>query len=143
MWVELNKQVLLTALSAREADKLGSVATGESQDDVLRDVATNVANDWRSGIRRHTTLDIRRNYVPDDLLSHILADYRYRAFTRIPGMSALLDELRVEEWRRANTVRDNLAKVSIEPPDEEHATPTASSGRPQPSISAPESSILG
>ena len=61
-----------------------------------------------------------------------------------PGMSDLLDDLRVKEWDRANQVRDALVKVSIQAPDAGHAETSAASGKPGPAIADPETdSILG
>jgi hypothetical protein len=81
---------------------------------------------------------LRDGYVPDELLVHILADFRYRAFTRLPGMKGLLDDLRIEEWKRANQVRDNLIKIHIVPPADEYAESTEESGSASPSVSDPE-----
>ncbi len=144
MWIALTPDTLLSALSGREAARLRNAALGEGQTDALAEIAANVAAEWRGGLRRVTTLDARDGYVPDEILIHILADYRYRAFTRLPGMADLLDDLRVEEWRRANHVRDNLAKVSVSAPDAAHAESSAASGKPGPAIADPDTdSILG
>lgn len=139
MWVELTPETLLGALSAREKATLDRAATDPSQESALGEIALTVAAEWRGGLRRVTLLDRRPRHVPTELLAHILADYRYRAFTRLPGMSGLLDSLRVEEWRRANTVRDNLGKVSVEEPEAEYAESSEQSGQPSPVINVPES----
>lgn len=144
MWIPLTPDTLLAALSGREAAALRSAALGDNQDDALDDIAANVALEWRGGLRRLTVVDARAGYVPDELIVHILADYRYRAFTRLPGLADLLDEHRVEEWRRANKVRDNLGRVAIAAPDAEHAETGESSGKAGPSIADPdEESLLG
>jgi hypothetical protein len=144
MWIELTSEKLLAALSARESAALSRVALGDNQTDALAEIAANIAAEWRGGLRRVTVVDSRDLYVPDELFVHILADFRYRSFTRLPGMASLLDTLRVEEWRRANTVRDNLAKVSIVPPDADQAEASGSSGKPGPAIADPDAdSILG
>ena len=134
MWVELTSETLLAALSGPERDALNRAALGATQEDALAEIAANVAAEWRGGLRRVTRLDQRPHYVPAELLAHILADYRYRAFTRLPGMSRLLDDARREEWRRANQVRDGLHKLSIAPPDPAHAEPEEASGKPGPAI---------
>jgi hypothetical protein len=138
MWTQLTPSTLLTALSSGEHAALSRSATDPDQTDVLADIAASVASEWRGGLRRVCTVDARTGYVPDELLCHILADYRYRAFTRLPGMKGLLDELRVEEWRRANTVRDNLVKIHIVPPETANAESADDSGGASPSISDPE-----
>jgi len=139
MWIKLTPESLLSSVTGKEAARLRTSALAEGQTDALEEIAANVAKEWRGGLRRVTLVDKRDGYVPDELLVHMLADFRYRAFTRLPGMAELLDALRVDEWRRANTVRDALAKVSIQPPDAENAEPVETSGKPGPSISEPVS----
>jgi len=135
MWTELTPDTLLTRLTTEEHDALSYVSTNLPA--VLADIAAEIAAEWRGGIARQVTLSKRRLALPDELLIHILADYRYRAFTRLPGMSSLLDTNRVEEWRRANTVRDNLGKVQIEPPEADDLPEVPASGSPLPAISVP------
>ena len=138
MWIQLSSDTLLNALTSPEHTALNNAAVGQGQDNVLADIATSVAKEWRGGLRRVCTVDARDGYVPDELLVHILADFRYRAFTRLPGMKGLLDDLRIEEWKRANQVRDNLIKISIVPPDDANAETETQSGKPSPSILDPE-----
>lgn len=135
MWKELTPDTLLSRLTDTEHEMLSTVAT--SLPDVLADIANDLAAEWRGGLARHVALSKRRHAVPDELMIHILADYRYRAYTRLPGMSRLLDEVRKEEWRRANTVRDNLGKVQIEPPEADDLPAAPAGASPLPSISVP------
>ena len=144
MWMQLTPATLLASLSGAESARLATVSLGDGQTNALDEIALNVAREWRSGIRRVSVCDVRDGYVPDELIVHILADYRYRAFTRLPGMSDLLDNLRVDEWRRANTVRDNLTKVSIVAPDAAYAETAEQSGKASPAMSDPDTdSVLG
>lgn len=144
MWMQLTADALLSRVTGVEQAKLNSAALKSGQSGVLEEIAGNLASEWRGGLRRVTTLDRRGGYVPDELLIHILADFRYRAYTRLPGISELLDDNRVKEWERANTVRDNLAKVSYAPPDPEYAETAEQSGKPGPAIADPdEASVLG
>lgn len=144
MWIPLTPESLLSRLSGQEAARLRTAALGTGQTDALAEIAALVANEWRGGLRRVTSVDTRPGYVPDELMLHMLADFRYRAFTRLPGMSELLDDLRMEEWRRANSVRDNLVKVSIAAPEAAYTETSSASGKPGPSIADPETdSILG
>ena len=135
MWIELTPDALLTRLTEAEHLALASVATNLT--DVLADIAVNVAAEWRGGIARHVALSKRALALPDELMMHVLADYRYRAFTRLPGMSSLLDEARKEEWRRANTVRDNLGKVQISPPATDDVIASSDVSSPIPDIGVP------
>ena len=144
MWIQLTADTLLSRVTGPEQAKLNTAALKAGQAAVLDEIASQIAKEWRGGLRKVTSLDAREGYVPDELLIHMLADFRYRAYTRIPGMSDLLDDLRVKEWDRANTVRDSLVKVSIQAPEAEYAETSATSGKPGPSIADPETdSILG
>jgi len=138
MWIQLTAESLLTRVSSNEQARLNRAAVSTDQDNVLGEIAQQVASDWRSGLRKVTTVDTRTDYVPDELISHILAHFRYAAYTRLPGMGELLDDLRVKEWDRANTVRDNLIKHSVQAPDAAYAETTATSGKPGPAIAEPE-----
>ena len=142
MWMILTADSLLSRLSAPEHEALDRAAAGWAQEAPLDAIAHEVAEDWRGGLRRVTTLDKRPDAVPSEILLHILADFRYRAFTRLPGMRTLLDERRVAEWDRAMAVRDALAKVSYQPPDEENAESADAVALPTPQISVTHNHIL-
>lgn len=144
MWHAVTPESLRSAVTGAERNALDNAALAPEQTDALREIAANVVAEWRGGLRRVTTLDRRPDHLPAEIMVHVLADFRYRAFTRLPGMRSLLDELRVREWERANQVRDNLAKIGIAPPDPDYAESTAESGKPRPIISNPKAgAILG
>jgi len=113
-------------------------ATAPGQDEVLAELARLVTAEWRGKLARVTPLSKRRLAVPDEVLIHVLADYRYRAYTRLPNMEAFLGDLRVEEWKRAMKVLDALNETNIEPPEEEDLL-LPPSGAPSPHVIAPES----
>ena len=138
MWTPLTASTLVSRVSGPEAARLASAARASGQDNALDEIAVQIAGEWRGGLRRVTVCDSRAGYVPSEMLMHILADFRYRAYTRLPGMGELLDDRRVDEWRRANQVRDNLHKVSIAPPADDYAETSAQSGRAGPAIADPE-----
>ncbi len=137
MWQFLTAETLLSRLSGPEHAVLNTAALEWTQDDSLDAIAHEVAEEWRGGLRRVCPVDTRTDAVPSEILIHILADFRYRAFTRLPGMTSLLDDRRVEEWKRALNVRDNLAKISYEPPADENTPTTPAANIPLPSISVP------
>lgn len=116
MWNELTPDLLLSRITEPEQNALDTAAVAFSQENVLGDVARDVAAEWRGGLARVVTLSKRPLALPSEVMMHVLADYRYRAYTRLPGMEAFLDDRRVAEWTRANHVRDNLGKVQIDPP---------------------------
>ena len=142
MWMILTADSLLSRLSAPEHEALERAAAGWGQASPLADIAHEVAEDWRGGLRRVTTLDKRADAVPSEILIHVLADFRYRAFTRLPGMRSLLDERRVAEWDRAMAVRDALAKVSYQLPDEENREPEETLSLPTPQIAVSHGHVL-
>jgi len=118
MWIELTPDLILKRISAPEKNALNSAAKDIEQEDVLAEVCGLVAPDWRGVLARYVTLDPRPLALPDELMIHILADFRYRAWTRLPNMKTFLDERRVAEWERANKVRDTLLHTyTIEPPE--------------------------
>jgi len=143
MWHVLEVSDLLSRLSKAEHSALDRACTDlASQASALESIASEVASEWRGGLRRVTSLDKRPRAIPSELDLHILADFRYRAFTRLPGMERLLDDRRVEEWKRAMAIRDALAKLSYEPPEEENAEEATSSAIPTPFIAVPEPRFL-
>ena len=142
MWLILTADTLLSRLSAPEHDALANAAAGWGQEAPLAAIAHEVAEDWRGGLRRVTALDKRADAVPSEILIHVLADFRYRAFTRLPGMRGLLDERRVAEWERAMAVRDALAKVSYAPPEDENLEAPDAVALPTPQISVTHNHIL-
>ncbi len=141
MWQELTPALLKSRLTATEAKNLQS-AVGIEADNVLQTIAKEVASEWRGALARFTALDTRPEAVPSELLIHILADFRYRAYTRFPGIEQWLGERRVEEWRRANYVRDNLGKVQIAPPEPPHAPGAAAQSLPLPAFAVAENHLL-
>lgn len=128
MWIELTQGLLRSAMSGPERSALDRVATDPDQQGILSEIAENIASEWRCGLRSVCTVDSRPLYIPSELLVHILADFRYRAATRLPGMKGLIDELRVREWQRANTVRDNLKNMTFLLPDTEYQESADQSG---------------
>lgn len=134
-WDILTAETLLSRLSGPEHEALDRAAVAWTQDAPLEEIAHEVAEEWRGGLRRVTPVDTRPDAVPSEILIHILADYRYRAFTRLPGLTRLLDQNRVEEWKRALAVRDALAKISYEPPAPEYTPDAPAANIPLPAIS--------
>lgn len=130
MWKILTSADLLNRLSDREKTSLETAAINIAQQDVLAEIVTLVADDWRSRIGMYHVVDIRPDSIPSELLMHILADFRYRAFTRLPSMQSLLDDLRVKEWDRAMRVMDTLQDYVIANPDPANMPPETSGGAP-------------
>ena len=138
MWNELTPDLLLARLAEDEYNTLQTAATAPGQDDVLAEIAQDVAAEWRGKLARVTPLSKRTLALPSEVSIHVKADYRFRAYTRLPNMSVFLDELRVREWKRAMDVLDALNETNIEPPEEEDLL-LPPSGAPSPHVIAPES----
>ena len=118
MWIKLTPELLKTHLAEQEIATLATVAKPFDVDLILTDECHNVAEAWRGRIRQYHSIDRRKDYIPSELLQFILAHLRYSSFTRLPNMESLLDDLRVEEWKRANEIFDNPKKINLEDPEE-------------------------
>jgi len=116
-------------LAAAEIAALANVQVPFDVDRILADECRNIANAWRSKIRLFHSIDKRDNYVPESLLEYILIHVRYAAYTRLPAMGELLDDLRRAEWSRANEIMDNIRKWYIDPVDPEEEE-VSTSGNP-------------
>ena len=117
-WIQLTPALLKTHLAKDELTALGTIQLPTNVDAILQAECTNLANVWRGKIRLFHTVDKRADYVPESLLEYILITVRYAAYTRLPQMGDLLDELRRREWERANQVMDNIKKFSIDSVEE-------------------------
>lgn len=117
-WVRLDANLLKTHLAVAEIQALATVQVPISVDQILADECTNIANAWRGKIRLFHAIDKRENYVPESLLEYILIQVRYAAYTRLPAMGELLDDLRRREWERANEIFDNVRKMFIDEVEE-------------------------
>lgn len=142
MWIAVTKDLLISRVTEPERKALATAATASGQDP-LADIAADVVSEWRGALRTVTVL-AAGSTLPDEIMTHALADFRYRAFTRLPGMKSLLDDLRVKEWDRANHVRDNLKAISFESPvsGTEETTASGSGTEYQGSGNYPTSSSL-
>ena len=121
-WVKLDPPLLKTHLAVAEQNALATVQVSFDVDSILADECRNIANLWRGKIRLFHAVDKRANYVPESLLEYILVHVRYSAYTRLPSMGELLDELRRREWDRANQIFDDIRKMyidEVEPEEEE------------------------
>jgi hypothetical protein len=141
MWTELTPASLRSRLADAEQRALDTAATSVDVDSALTEVAAMIAAEWRGALARVVALDTRPLAVPPEIMVHILADFRYRAFTRLPGMSRLMDDLRREEWRRANQIRDNLGKIQIADPEDPYAPEAGSGGIPLPAFDTPDHTL--
>lgn len=132
-WTTITAATLLSRVTGPEKTALENAALATGQTGVLDDIAEMVCADWRGGLRLVTAVDADPAKLPPELLVHVLADFRYRAFTRLPGMRSLLDEARVREWERAMKARDALAKNSYTVPGDPEDAETVAT----PSITVP------
>jgi hypothetical protein len=141
MWISVTKDLLISRVTEAERNVLATAAIADEQDP-LAEIADSVVKEWRGGLRRVTPM-ATGNTLPEEILIHVLADFRYRACTRIPSAKALLSDERIAEWTRANTVRDNLKAIDFEQPTSEQAETSSSvSGHPGPAVADPATPTL-
>ena len=128
MWQTIDRDDVLNRLSGPETAALERVATDWAQEDPLPEIIAMVVDEWRAALRRRFRVGLPGT-VPSELRVHILADIRYRIFTRLPNMGrSLLDERRVAEYEQARDVLAHLDRYIVEEPPEEAAAasnPTA------------------
>lgn len=125
-WTKIERDDVLARLSGPETDALERVATDWAQGDPIPEVIAMVCEEWRAALRRRFRIGPALT-VPSELRVHILADIRYRVFTRLPDVG-LLDERRVAEYEQAREVLAHLDRYIVEEPPEEAAAasnPTA------------------
>lgn len=120
MWKKLDADLLKANLAETERNILKSIEIDTDVDNILQDACDNIAEMWRGRMRAcKIAVDKRPGYVPDEYLYFILVHVRYSAYTRLPAMGELLDELRRREWERANEIFDDPRKIRPSKPDEE------------------------
>lgn len=115
-WITLTIDNVYDRLSQPEVNALKTAAIQKGQD-VVTAVINMVVQEWRGALRRYHVVG-KGSTIPSELETHILADIRYRLFTRLPGMKTLLDDLRVEEWKEARRVFRELDKFVFEDTDD-------------------------
>lgn len=126
-WQTIERDDVLARLSGPETAALERTATEWTQDDPLPDIIAMVAEEWRAALRRRFRIGPALT-VPSELRVHILADIRYRFFTRLPDVG-LLDERRIAEYEQARDVLAHLDRYIVEePPDEAAAASNPTAG---------------
>lgn len=112
-WIPMTEMDVLSRITDAEATAVKNAAVRIGQPDAIAKIISQVVNDWRGRLRRHHALAAGPT-IPSELESHVLAEIRYRLFTRLPGMKPLLDPLRVAEWEEANKVKGQLKDYVFE-----------------------------
>lgn len=112
-WKTLDETSVLSRLTDAEVSALKTAATRAGQPDTIAEIIGQVVQDWRGLLRRHHVL-AEGSTIPFEIESHVLAEIRYRLFTRLPGMKSLLDERRVDEWNEANRTKGRLKDYVFE-----------------------------
>lgn len=116
-WEEITRDTVLSRLSGTETAALESAALDWAQHDPIPEIVAMVVAEWRAALRKRFRIG-PEGTVPSELTVHILADIRYRLFTRLPDIG-LLDERRVAEYNQARDVLAHLDRYIIEEPPEE------------------------
>lgn len=99
----------------KEWPSLSSAAKATGQDaDTL---AQKVIHTQVTRIRGRVPLDVKRGEdgtIPDELESAFFALWVYEFITKLPGMSNLLDDLRIRGWEKAFDELDRLSSGKIQ-----------------------------
>ena len=119
MWIKLTPDLLRTHLAEPEIQALETAATTSDVENILNEETHNIAESWRGRLRKGHSIDKRTDYVPSELLTFILIHVRFSSYTRLPNMESL-DDLRRDEWRRANEIFDDPFNIDIQDPEEEY-----------------------
>ena len=123
-WIPMAEMDVLSRITDAEATAVKTAAIRIGQPDAVAKIISQCVRDWRGLLRRHHPVAAGET-IPSELESHVLAEIRYRLFTRLPGMKSLLDALRVSEWEEANKTKDRLPKYSFEAPAEAESIDSA------------------
>jgi hypothetical protein len=111
-WEILTEEKFKSALSEPERTALSTVALSPGQSDPLAEIISGVVAEIQQAIGNNPlNLIGEPGTLPAGAMYHALALVRYRYFTRLPGMSRLLDDRRVGEWTEANSWMKSKPRV--------------------------------
>lgn len=120
-------------ITGAEWQSLHRAATQAGQDgeQMAQDVITHIITRIRGRVAaRPENILGAEGTIPDELMTCFLALWVYDFITRLPGMSKLLDDRRVEAWKSAESELRHVAegKIKLVQP----ATPAAPQLQPSP-----------
>lgn len=104
MWISLTSADLQQKLAADEFDAVtsASLPEGVTAADIIADELNRTVSEVRGFVAGNKTNVLGDGAtIPEELLDAALAIVRFKVFTRLPGLKALLDELRVREYDEA------------------------------------------
>lgn len=103
-WNTITPDNLTGILSAAEYASVttASLPEGKTGPEVVAEVISNAITEARGYIAGNSENILgEEGTIPDELRASVLVIVRYRVFTRLPKMKALLDALRVDEYNEA------------------------------------------
>ena len=134
MWITLSSADVQQKLAADEYDAVtsASLPDGVTAAEIITDELSRTLAQVRGFVSANKSNALGDGEtIPDELKDAALVIVRYKVFTRLPGMKALLDELRVKEYEEATRLlRDvSAGRFAIVPPttpaaDDEQAAPS-------------------
>jgi len=135
-WITITTGDVQTRLTGPEMDAFRTAATAFGQVDPLPEIIAQVVDEIRGYIAACSENRLgAAGTIPPRLLATAINIIRYRYATRLPGMSSLIDPLRVAEYNDALRLLQQVAACdfSIEDPDgrDGSATPMVSGRAPQ------------
>lgn len=115
-WITPTLEQCQQRITGAEWQALHRAATQASQDGeaMAQDVITNTVTRIRGRVAaRPENLLGPEGMIPDELMTCFLALWVYDFITRLPGMSKLLDERRLEAWKSAESELRHVAEGKI------------------------------
>lgn len=114
-WNPLTSDDLQGILSASEyaAITAASLPDGKTGAQLVAEVINDAIGEARGYIAANVANELGlAGTIPDELRASVLVIVRYRIFTRLPKMKALLDDLRVAEYKEAmRKLRDTASNT--------------------------------
>ncbi len=115
-WITPTLEQCQQRITGAEWQSLHRAATQAGQDgeQMAQDVITHIITRIRGRVAaRSENILGAEGTIPDELMTCFLALWVYDFITRLPGMSKLLDDRRVEAWKSAESELRHVAEGKI------------------------------
>lgn len=132
-WIPITEDDLKNALTVKERDIFGMAVSGDTPTDRVPGILSDVTALVRSYIAscERNVMDVDASLIPRMAMHHALAIARWRVLTTLPKY--VPGDARKEEYERAMTFFEEMAKCKVMPP--RPLNPEAGTSTPQTSNS--------
>lgn len=115
-WINLTEADLTNALTSKERDVFGMAVSGDTPTDRVPGILSDVTSLVRSYIAscERNVMDADVTHIPRMAMHHAIAIARWRLLTALPKY--VPGDARKEEYERAMTFFEEMAKCKIMPP---------------------------